>query len=304
MSGRLKVLKFGGSSLATAQRIRTVGSVISDVSATCQPVVVVSALEGVTDSLVALARCRNPEQKASLIGQVRARHLSIASQILSSDELADYSVNLDQVISTLEALLGAEADLLGKSKDEVLAAGERLSAPLIAAYVRNVGVTARAWDASQIIRTDSRFGDASVDWVGTEESIRTWYANVDCTAIVTGFIGSDYSGRTTTLGRGGSDYSAALFASALDAGVLERWTDVDGIYTHDPAKRPDARKLEIIELDPVEVEHSASRIGMHDDSLEPVARKGIPVHVRSTLAPSRRGTWLIPKSASRRKPAG
>jgi aspartate kinase len=117
---------------------------------------------------------------------------------------------------------------------------------------------------------------------------------------VTGFIGADASGRTTTLGRGGSDYSAAIFASALDASVLERWTDVDGIYTNDPAVDRKAKRLERLEAELASSLNQVGKIGMHRDALEPVTRSGIPVHVRSTFAPDREGTWILPSVEKQR----
>jgi len=295
MSRCIKVLKFGGSSLGTVDRIRAVTAIIADVALEFQPIVIVSALQGVTDQLQGVADEVDPSVAAERIHAVLDRHLGFADALLTQDEREPYRDFLDgTAIRLLKRVShGASSDVV---RDEILAAGERLSAPLVAASLRSSGSDGSAWDAASIIRTDSTFGEATVDWVTTSESIRRWHMSLDGTAIVTGFIAADGSGRTTTLGRGGSDYSAAIFASALGASVLERWTDVDGIYTNDPAKDRKAKRLEEIAVDEACSLNRDGKIGMHRDALDPVAQKGIPVHVRSTFRPDCEGTWIRPKS--------
>ncbi len=292
MSRCIKVLKFGGSSLGTVDRIRTVTGIIANVAREYQPVVViVSALQGITDQLERVAdetdQCVAEEQ----INAVIDRHLAFGDTLLTEYERDIYRGFVDvTTVSLLKKMThGASPEVV---RDEILAVGERLSAPLIAAALRSSGCEGTAWDAAAIIRTDSTFGEATVDWVTTSESIRRWYTSVDGVAIVTGFIAADGSGRTTTLGRGGSDYSAAIFASALGATVLERWTDVDGIYTSDPATDQAAKRLGEIKLDDACLLNRDGKFGMHRDTLDPVAQKGIPIHVRSTFRPEQEGTWI------------
>jgi aspartate kinase len=122
--------------------------------------------------------------------------------------------------------------------------------------------------------------------------------------VVTGFIGSTADGRTTTLGRGGSDYSAALLAHSLAAEVMERWTDVDGIYTADPRADRSAQRLACIVLEEARAWNQAGRLGMHRKALDPLVTAGIPVRVRSTAAPEKSGTWIVPSSEDRRDVIG
>lgn len=305
MAGGIKVLKFGGTSLGTVARIRSVASIISDAALDFQPIVIVSALEGMTDRLVRIADEAERDQAEAGIQQILDDHLKTAKVLLSKSEATVYRGVVDQERIRLwrRIALGRSSEII---RDEILATGERLSAPLVAALLRCEGLDATAWDSSGIIRTDSTFGEAVVDWVTTRESILRWHTSLDSIAVVTGFIGADGSGRTTTLGRGGSDYSAAIFASALDASVLERWTDVDGIYTSDPAVDRRAKRLSRLKADEACSWNRSGRIGMHRDALDPVSQKGIPVHVRSTFAPDREGTWILPGTNKRptRRQAG
>jgi len=291
MSRCIKVMKFGGSSLGTVDRIRTVTGIIADVALEFQPIVIVSALQGITDQLQGVVDEVDPSVAGDRIHAVLDLHLGFADALLTQYEREPYRDFIDgTAVRLLKRITrGASSEVV---RDEILAAGERLSAPLIAASLRSSGSEGSAWDAASIIRTDSTFGEATVDWVTTSESIQRWHTSLDGTAIITGFIGADGSGRTTTLGRGGSDYSAAIFASALGASVLERWTDVDGIYTSDPAADPAARRLEEISVDDACSLNRDGKSGMHRDTLDPIAKKGIPVHVRSTFRPDREGTWI------------
>jgi len=294
MSGCLKVLKFGGSSLGTVDRIVTVAEVIAATAADHPPVVIVSALEGVTNRLVDLIDTCDHVRIPVDIEALRTHHMSVATPLLSDSELVLYEVEVDRVLRVLsDRLKGLSGAFSTRVSDEILATGERLSAPLVAGRLRSIGLATKSWDSTRIVRTDSTFGEASLDWVSTAASIKRWYFGVECTAIVTGFIGSDGSGRTTTLGRGGSDYSAAIFASALNVEVLERWTDVDGVYTDDPRQNPEATRLQVIDLQEGHSWTRADRIGMHRRSFDPVAQVGIPVHVRSTLEPEKEGTWIV-----------
>jgi aspartate kinase len=295
MSRGIKVLKFGGSSLGTVERIHTVVGIISKVAREHQPIVIVSALQGVTDQLERIADEKDQSLAEEVIQTVVERHIKCASALLKPHEHESYREFVETMTVQLlkRMTFGVSSEIV---RDEILAAGERLSAPLVAAALRSSGSDGSAWDAASIVRTDSTFGEATVDWVTTSESIRNWHSSFEGTAVITGFIAGDASGRTTTLGRGGSDYSAAIFASALGASVLERWTDVDGIYTEDPAANRTAKRLAQIATEEARTLNRNGKIGMHRDALDPIARKGIPVHVRSTFRPDREGTWILPKS--------
>ena len=181
-------------------------------------------------------------------------------------------------------------------RDEVLAAGERLAVPLVAGLLRTSGLAATSVDAASLVRTDARHGAAAVDLQTTYRQIQAWHGRLPdpMIPVVTGFLGATERGATTTLGRGGSDYSAALFAAALFAAALERWTDVDGLYTADPRQHADAERLDEIVLEEAWAWNHAGRLGMHRKALDPLVAAGIPVYVRSTSSPDAPGTAILP----------
>lgn len=294
MQRGLKVLKFGGSSLATAGDVRRVVGIIADALPDDYGIIVVSALKGITNELVTLADSAGEPGHTRTVKQIRDRHLRIASGLLSSDRFEAYRAVVDNICAQLWRRIGDGASRDAASRDEILAAGERLSAPLLAACLSEFHRPAGAHDAADFVRTDSSFGNGRIRWKTTRKLVTDWYANSSGIRIVTGFIASDRHGRTTTLGRGGSDYSAAVLASVLKADVFERWTDVDGIYTSDPDVDPLAERLETIELRTARDWNRAGRMGMHRKALDPLARVSVPVHVRSTFDPKREGTWIIP----------
>ncbi|MEM6335433.1 MAG: aspartate kinase, partial [Bacteroidota bacterium] len=187
---------------------------------------------------------------------------------------------------------GSDSALSKAATDDILSAGERLSVPLIARYLEAEGVPARATDATPLIRI---LADGSVDHATTEHLIRSWACTLGpgVVPVITGYVASKASGATATLGRGGSDYTAALFASALDAAWMERWTDVDGIYTADPRRHPDAERYERLTLAEAYRLNRTGGLGMHRDALGPLVRAGIPLRIRSTKEPEKAGTAIV-----------
>ena len=302
----LRVLKFGGTSVGAVDRLRCVAEIVKRTSQTSRVVVVASALGGVTDRLVAAFDGNaGAESTAVLIRELDLRHRKVAGELLSRKARADYEVALCQKLDILrEALSTARVDgrtpqsegRLSGLRDEVLATGERLSVPLVASLLRTRGLAAYPFDAAALVRTDAAHGKARVDLQMTYRQIQAWHANLPDEAIpvVTGFIGATEAGATTTLGRGGSDYSAALFASALSASALERWTDVDGLYTDDPRRNEHAERLAEIVLEEAWAWNHAGRLGMHRKALDPLVAAGIPVYVRSTSDPDAPGTAILP----------
>jgi len=294
MGRGLKVLKFGGSSLANAGDVRRVVSIICEALPDDNGIIVVSALKGVTNDLVELADRAGTREQAERLKSLRDRHLLTGSALLSSATFDGYRRLVDSLCVQLWKRVESESGCSPASRDEVLAVGGRLSAPLIAAYIAEFRRSGAPHDAAGFIRTDSTFGNAKVRWRTTRRLVTNWYSNSSGIRIVTGFLGSDKQGRTTTLGRGGSDYSAAVLASVLHADVFERWTDVDGIYAEDPDRDPLAERFETIQLRTARDWNRAGRMGMHRKTLDPLARLAIPVHVRSTFDPKREGTWILP----------
>lgn len=175
-------------------------------------------------------------------------------------------------------------------------------APLLVAVLADAGCQAQAVDAASLIRTDATHGAAAVNGPGTRAQIRHWWTRWDDRIpVVTGFIGSTVEGVTTTLGRGGSDYSAALLARGLEAGRMERWTDVEGLYTSDPTKHDDAQRLSCLQMEKARVWAKEGRLGLHARTLDPLAAAGVPLHVRCTRRPEAPGTRVVPAVSPHRR---
>jgi len=284
-------MKFGGSSVGDLQGLKHVLGIIRGEQNTYRTVVIVSATSGTTDRLVALSSA--PETGEG-IAALRARHATLASDLLGDGAYAAYLKELDQALDALrKSLAGSDA---GRT-DAVLATGERLSAPLVALALERLGVKARAVDACDFIHTDDAFGEAVVDRRATRRAIASWFRKfpADVVPVVTGFIGRSACGRTTVLGRGGSDYTAALVADGVGATKLDRWTDVDGLYTADPRRVDGAGRFLFLLLEDASTWNEASQLGMHRHAFDPVRRAGIPVHVRSTRYPQGDGTLILPR---------
>ncbi len=294
----VKVMKFGGTSVGSPERVQRLIEIVLEASATHTPVVVVSAASGVTDRLVSAwdDGKAQPGAADALRRKLLDRYLTLAKALITPSALRDYRLSMVRQLSGLERILAGRAREDGACRDELLALGERLSVPLIAAALREAGVQTEPVDAASLICTDATHGDAAVDLARTERQIRRQFRKLDSgvVAVVPGFIGSGPDGRVTTLGRGGSDYSAALLAAALRAEKLERWTDVDGIYTEDPRKNQNAKRLACIVLEEAWSWNQAGRLGMHRKALDPLVVAGIPVHVRSTGEPDHPGTLILP----------
>ncbi len=293
----VRVLKFGGSSVGDPDAIRRVVEIIKKSARLYRPIVVVSALASVTNALETLLRNQQQDRTALLIDLYR-RHMETARQLLSSSALVSYRSALgDELASIMPALRRINQRMHTRFDHErILAAGERFSAPLIAAVLQDAGYAARPIDAATLIRV-SDVEDADVELTTTYGLIRTWYerTSIDEIPVVTGFIAAAPCGRTVTLGRGGSDFTAALIASALGANLLERWTDVDGLFSEDPNCSTDARQFQVLRMEDAEILCSASRLGMHRHTLTPLLSSRIPLRVRS-LKTGGAGTLVIPSS--------
>lgn len=302
----LKVLKFGGTSLGHVAALKRMASIVTQATETHRVIVVVSAIGKTTDQLVDLAAGPTTAHVVqSQLERLAERHLRLACDLLPKAELAVFLDVLDTMIQRLNRLVFAERASQVVRTDAILAMGERLSAALVSGVLQTQGLTATAHDATALVVTDATHGAAAVDVAATHRRLQAWYGVLPptVTPVVTGFIGASPSGTVTTLGRGGSDYSAALVASGLNASVLERWTDVDGLYTDDPRRNPAARHLDAIILEEAWAWNHAGRLGMHRKALDPLVAAGIPVHVRSTLHPEGNGTRLIPSTSIRHRPA-
>ncbi len=295
----IRILKFGGTSLADAERMRSVASLVGRARAEAIPIVVVSAVSGTTNELDAIADLagRGDPDYEVRIARLEARHLEILGGVATEEELAGLR---ERVVGHLEELrkLARGAHLLGecspRTRDRILSFGEILSSLLLAAALRTGGHPARDADARDLIRTDDRFGSARVDLEATEARVRDRLPGPGAEVpVVTGFIGQTESGETTTLGRGASDYTATLLGAALGAEGVEIWTDVDGVLTADPRSVPEATPVREIGYEELlELAHFGAKV-MCAPAVEPARKAGIPLRIRSTLDPSLPGTLVV-----------
>lgn len=291
----IRVLKFGGSSVGNPDAIRRVVEIIKTCARRHRTIVVVSALSSVTNTLETILHDQQQDRSALLVGLYR-RHMETAGQLLCPSALVSYRRTLSkELASIVPALRRVSQNMHTRFDSErILAAGERFSVPLIAAVLQDAGYASMPIDAAALIRVRD-VDDAEVEWSTTYELIRTWYERTsnDEIPVVTGFIGAAPCGRTVTLGRGGSDFTAALIASALGANLLERWTDVDGLFSEDPNCSADAKQFHVLHMEDAEILCSASRLGMHPQALTPLLASRIPLRVRS-LDTGGAGTLVVP----------
>jgi aspartokinase/homoserine dehydrogenase 1 len=295
---RIRILKFGGTSLADPGRIQAVCDLVGRAARAGPVAVVVSALGGSTDELVAAARgaARGASFDQVLDG-IRARHATAIDELAHPDERPPLTDELERLTDELHGLLQGVSlirECSPRTWDSIVSFGERLSAPIVAAALRAAGSDAEWCDARDLIATDDTFGSAWVDERATAERIQRHFACPQPTQVVTGFIASSAKGDTTTLGRSGSDYTATILAAALDAEEVEIWTDVDGVMSADPRMVPEAFSLEALSYEELmELSHWGARV-MHPASVRPARRAGIPLRIRNTLNPAFPGTRVVP----------
>lgn len=293
----IRVLKFGGSSVGDPEAIRQVLNVVQHAATKNRVIVVVSALAQVTNTLDAMVNNREADRTTELLNLYR-RHVETANALLSEPAANDYRAVLSNRLSSIIPSLRRVNQNIHTHFDSenILAAGERFSVPLIAAVLRDAGLQSRVSDAVSLIRVDKLRGP-KVDHEKTYQQIRNWYQTLQAGEIpvVTGFIAGAPCGRTVTLGRGGSDFSASLLASALEADLLERWTDVDGLYSEDPNTSSDARKYDVLRMEDAHSLNSAKLLGMHEHTIQPLLASRTPLRVRS-LRTGGSGTLVLPSS--------
>lgn len=287
-----RVLKFGGTSVGSTAALRNVVSIVRQAAAESRPVVVASALAGVTDELALAAggAAAGGFAVAAFVDRQRARHEALLSAVASGRPAARARLELAERLAELERRLQevARACTCGaESRDGLLALGERLALPVVVAALQAGGLAAVGIDGSELVRTDERFGAAEVVSGETRELARARLAGLPAqqVAVVTGFVGATADGRTTTLGRGGSDLSAAVLGQALDAERVEIWTDVDGVQSADPRLVPTAFTLPRLSYDEAARLAGLGAKVLHPRTLQPLAH-GIPLLVRNTLRPT------------------
>lgn len=292
----MQVLKFGGSSVANAVNINKVVAIVQQALEKDRTVVVVSALGGVTDLLLqsgALAAAGD-EQYKNVLQVIEQRHLEAVKALIPVSKQSSVLSWVKQRCNEIEDVCNGVfllGELSARTKDRIAAFGELMSSHLIAARMSELGAVWK--DSRELLLTDSNFGNAAVVRDITDHAIQQYFNSVnDQLFVVPGFIASNAQRQTSTLGRGGSDYTAAIFAAALDAKVLEIWTDVSGMMTADPRLVPHAKALPHISYqEAMELSHFGAKV-IYPPTIQPVMKKDIPVWVKNTFEPDAYGTLI------------
>ena len=304
----LRVMKFGGTSVGDASCMARVVEIIRSASRNFDLAVVVSAMSGVTNKLVEAA-CQaeegNADRVAEILKALREQHdVALKALIQSSEEQKRISLRMDVLFEETERLCKGTIflrELTPRVRDGISSLGERLSVPLIAAALQEAGVVSEAIEATELIVTDSSHGAAD-PWLDLtlercETRLRPLVRN-GVVPIVTGFIGATSEGVLTTLGRGGSDYSATILGAVISADEVEIWTDVDGVLTADPRLVPTACTIsEVSYREAAELAYFGAKV-LHPKTLRPLAQSGIPLWIRNSFAPEKPGTKITPGGAT------
>jgi aspartate kinase len=299
------VMKFGGTSVADPDAIKRLVGIVRDRAAGGTPLVVVSALAGVTDRLVAIAQLAEigeGNQAASDLKALVERHVKVATAVTTASRdalIADIHREFDDLIGLVHAL-SVLREVSPRSLDAVLAAGEVVSSRIVAATCADHGVTSSWVDARTVLLTSADHNGAVPDMPATEQRVRDVVAPVldgGSIAVLGGFIGATGSGITTTLGRGGSDYSAAVFGACLDAGEIQIWTDVDGMLTADPRIVPQPRVVPHLSFaEASELAYFGAKV-LHPSTILPAVAKNIPVRILNSRRPDAAGTLITAEGA-------
>lgn len=298
----MKILKFGGSSVATPDRIRSVINIVKPYLS--GPVAVVfSAFGGVTDELIAISdmALAGDEQYRTKADKLERRHLDAVRELVSiqkqSGILAQVKIKMNELEDVLHGVYLVK-ERTPRTLDYIMSFGERLSAFIIAEAMKDQGIAAEYLDARTVIATDDHFGNAKVDFAVTHQRITRHFEVHRAVQVITGFIATAESGETTTLGRSGSDYTAAIFAAALQATDLEIWTDVNGMMTADPRLVKKAFTVPRMSYEEaMELSHFGAKV-IFPATMQPAMVNKIPIWIRNTFNPSFQGTLIHAESTN------
>jgi bifunctional aspartokinase / homoserine dehydrogenase 1 len=303
MSSSLCVMKFGGTSVGDASCIRRAAEIVKAAAEQQLVVVVVSAMSGVTNRLIEGAKraeAGEEEHISHLITELRTQHQAALDALVQDSRARNAIASAHTgVLGELDRMLRGTAllrELTPRALDAISGIGERLSAPLLAGTITQLGRRSVPVSATEVIVTDSHHGRAEPLMEEThkrsEARLRPLLDD-GVVPVVTGFIGSTLDGVQTTLGRGGSDYSATILGAALGAAETIIWTDVDGVKTADPRLVPEARTLpEISYNEAAELAYFGAKV-LHPNTLRPVTAANVPVWIRNSFAPEKRGTRIM-----------
>lgn len=305
---KLQVMKFGGTSVGDASCIARAAQIVAEAARANAVVAVVSAMSGVTNRLVEAAQragAGDAQTGAALTDGLRQQHReALGALVRSENARSEVACRIDEILAEGRRLFDGTAllrELTPRALDTISSLGERLCAPIFAASLSELGVRGQAIEATELILTDSYHGGAEPLMDGTRERCEARLRPLLKDAVVpvaTGFIGATREGTLTTLGRGGSDYSATILGAALAADEVIIWTDVDGVLTADPRLVPDARTIpEISYREAAELAYFGAKV-LHPKTLRAVMPAGIPVWIRNSFTPTQTGTKISQQGRS------
>ena len=294
----MQVLKFGGSSVANAENIKKVKSIIQSKISVQPTIVAVSAFSGVTDLLLSCGQLAVEGESSykEVIQNINKKHITAIKEFLPGQDqgslLSFVMVQCNEIEDICNGIFLLN-DFSDRTKDRLMSFGELLSSTIISGYIDAEGLKNRWLDARKIIHTNSQFGKAIVDFDMTQRKFKEIHEKAtENLFIVPGFIGSDQKGNTTTLGRGGSDYTAAIMGAVSDASIVEIWTDVSGMMSADPRLVANAKYIKNISYhEAMELSHFGAKV-IYPPTIQPLMTRNIPVWIKNTFDPHHPGTLI------------
>lgn len=296
----MRVLKFGGSSVASPESLEIVKEIIKEKQEKGPLAVVVSAVGGITQKLVNSTKLAEvgDQDYLKLVEEIEQKHISLCQTLLPVQEHSSIISKIKLLLNELEDILRGVSliqELTPKTQDKIMSYGELLSSHIIAAYLKSSGLSIEWTDSRELIRTDNLFNRANVNFTYTNKAIEAHFSQGAAVKLLPGFIASNATGETTTLGRGGSDYTAAIVAAALNAEQLEIWSDVSGLMTADPRHVKSALAIKEIHYEEaMELSHFGAKV-IYPPSIQPVLHKGIPILIKNTFDKNAQGTLVHDK---------
>ncbi len=295
----MKVLKFGGSSVANADTINGVIAIVEEAAKKNNHIVIIlSALGGTTDALLEVATLASNTDISykEKLHAIEHRHLTTVKELIPIDQQSSVLSMVKKRFNEIEDTCNGVfllRELSQRTKDSIISNGELLSSQIFAAKLRSLDLENTWKDARELIITDSQFGAANVDFIATNKNIQSFFFSLESLiCIIPGFIASDKNGNTTTLGRGGSDYTASIIAAAVTASIVEIWTDVSGMMTADPRLVTNAKLIQKISYqEAMELSHFGAKV-IYPPTIQPVMNKRIPVWIKNTFDPQESGTLI------------
>ncbi|MDQ2721452.1 MAG: bifunctional aspartate kinase/homoserine dehydrogenase I [Bacteroidota bacterium] len=294
----MQVLKFGGSSVSNAENINKMIAIILQIKDRDKTIVVVSALGGTTDALLncVVLASKGDEQYKEKLKEIEQRHLEAVKALIPVTQQSSVLSMVKKSCNEMEDICNGVfllQELSSRTRDRIMSYGELLSSQIISAKLNGIGAGNEWIDSRKLIVTNSNFENAIVNFEVSNKKIQDYFSS--CTHslfLLPGFIAADKNGITTTLGRGGSDYSASIFAAALNASVLEIWTDVSGMMTADPRLVANAKIIPHVSYqEAMELSHFGAKV-VYPPTIQPVMRKNIPVRIKSTFSRGENGTLI------------